>query len=257
MKMIYHESHGQGSPLVLLHGFCENGGVWDQLYPHFTHGYHVLIPDLPGFGKSALPFEKFSISDIADEVARWLTTQNVENAVVIGHSLGGYITLELANNHPDLLAGIGLFHSTAFADPEEKKLSRNKVIEFVNEHSAQVFADSFVPQLFYEHNRNRLSQEIDIAVQMASKTPLQTVISYTCAMRDRNDRTNVLKNWNKPLLFIAGDQDTSVPIEKSEEQIPIINNGTVRILKNTGHMGMFEAKGEAIGVIKSFLSSVW
>lgn len=255
--MLHYQSYGSGRPVIFIHGFCEDGAVWKDFYPSFAHDYHVMVPDLPGFGLSSPAPQGFTITDVAQHVAEWMKTLDVEGSVVIGHSLGGYVTLELAKSHPQLLSGIGLFHSTAFADSDEKKVTRDKVIEFVEKHGVGAFADSFAPQLFYEGNRSRMDREIAGVVTMARKSPLTTVVEYTRAMRDRNDRTDVLKNWDKPLLFIAGDRDNSVPIEKSEEQIPMINNGTVRILENTGHMGMFEAKDEAIKVIRGFLSKVW
>ena len=255
MSSIKYSAYGNGTPLVLLHGFCEDRTIWNGIYPAFTDDHSILIPDLPGFGQSAHPTIGFSIADIAEQVAEWLASLNVEPAIVIGHSLGGYITLELAKRSPHLLAGIGLFHSTAYADTEEKKDTRNKVIAFVESNGVKAFADSFAAQLFYVKNRARLGKEIENVRQTAGETILKTLIGYTKAMRDRSDRSDVLRNFSKPILFLAGDQDTSVPIDKSKEQIPLIQNGTTHILKDTGHMGMFEAKEEAILIIRHFLDS--
>ncbi|MEO0553034.1 MAG: alpha/beta hydrolase [Bacteroidota bacterium] len=252
--MLNTKKYGSGRPLIFVHGFCEDSSMWEGFCEPFIDQHEVFLVDLPGFGKSSLPSKDFTLEEIADQLAQWMKSLKINNAIVIGHSLGGYVILELAKNYPELIEGFGLFHSTAFVDTEEKRDTRNKVIEFVEENGVEVFADSFVPQLFYTKNRKRLATEIEQAVNTARQTPLETLVGYTKAMRDRNDRTDVLKSFDGPVLFIAGDQDTSVPLDKSEKQIPMIQKGVTGILQNTGHMGMFEAKGVSQQLIHEFLS---
>ncbi|MEM7109613.1 MAG: alpha/beta hydrolase [Bacteroidota bacterium] len=251
--MINSKRYGSGKPLIFIHGFCEDHTMWDNFYQPFTDSHEVILIDLPGFGDSALPKANFGIVGIANQLAEWMSAEKIGPASLVGHSLGGYVILELVNNHPDLVEAFGLFHSTAFADPPEKRATRNKVIEFVEKNGVEQFADSFVPQLFYSKNRKRLAAEIEQAVQTARRTPLESLVGYTQAMRDRVDRTDVLQFFERPILFIAGDQDTSVPLEKSKEQIPLIQTGTTAILKNTGHMGMFEATTESQTLLSNWL----
>ncbi|MEN1786360.1 MAG: alpha/beta hydrolase, partial [Bacteroidota bacterium] len=197
----------------------------------------------------------FSIADIANQLAEWMRSEKIGSAKIVGHSLGGYVILELVKNHFELVEAFVLFHSTAFADAPEKRATRNKVIEFVQKNGVEQFADSFVPQLFYIKNHKHLGAEIEEAVKTARQTPLKTLIDYTQAMRDRADCIGVLKSFNGPILFIAGDRDTSVPLEKSKEQIPMIQKGTTAILRDTGHMGMFESREESLEIIQRFLSN--
>lgn len=253
---IAYEDTGSGFPVVLIHGFCETGAIWKDFSPALSKKYRILIPDLPGFGKSPLPSDGFSIDDIARMLHEWLQQLNITKTVLIGHSLGGYVTLAFAKNYPELLSGFGLFHSTAFADDAEKKSSRNKVIDFVRERGVEVFATSFVPQLFYHKNRVRLEQEIEQVVKIAAETPEPTLIAYTKAMRDRDDRTDVLRSFNQPILFIAGEQDGSVPIEKTDEQILLPHKAIVHIYDQVAHMGMFEAREESLKAVKQYLAHV-
>lgn len=229
--------------------------MWDNFYKPFTDDYEVILVDLPGFGESGSPKANFSIADIANQLAEWMRSEKIGPAKIVGHSLGGYVILELVNNHSELVEGFGLFHSTAFADSPEKRDTRDKVIKFVEKNGVEQFADSFVPQLFYVKNQERLITEIEQAVQTARRTMPETLVGYTRAMRDRVDRIDVLKSFNRPILFIAGDRDTSVPIEKSKKQIPLIQKGTTAILKDTGHMGMFESRQESLEIIQRFLSN--
>lgn len=250
------EDTGTGFPVVLIHGFCETNSIWNGLSAELAKKYRVLTPDLPGFGKSKLPKEEFTIDDIGEILFNWLQELNISETVIIGHSLGGYVALSVAKNHPEILKGFGLFHSTAFADDPEKKSTRNKVIEFVKEKGVDVFATSFVPQLFALKNRKRLKAEIESVVKTAAETPQETLIAYTKAMRDRHDRTDVLKSFDQPILIIAGEQDTSVPIEKTDEQILLPHKAIVHVYDEVAHMGMFEAKEESLRALKQYLGHV-
>ena len=252
MKISFTEQ-GEGPSLVLIHGFCETSKLWDSFRSELADHFRVLTPDLPGFGNTALIPGQFSISDVSEAIYAWLTDLDIQKTTVIGHSLGGYVTLALAENHPEVLHGFGLFHSTAYADGQEKKLSRDKTIEFVKDKGVDVFARSFVPQLFYSKNRKWLKEEISRVVDTAAETELETLIAYTKAMRDRPDRTVVLRDFDNPILIMAGDKDTSVPVEAIYEQELLPKKGTVHIFSETGHMGMFENRERSILAIRNFM----
>lgn len=254
MSSIYSEVKGEGNPVILIHGFCETSAIWKPLINKLAFSHQVIAIDLPGFGHSPLPNTPFSIADIAEEVYLWMKEKNLSGSTIIGHSLGGYVSLALAEKYPESINGFGLLHSTAFADDEEKKHSRNKTIEFVRKRGVKVFADSFVSQLFYIKNRERLADAITKVTIDAGNTNEETLVSYMEAMRDRPDRTNVLKSFDKPILFIAGDQDTSVPFEKSQAQFEFMQQPHLTVLKEVGHMGMYEATSESFEAISKFLS---
>lgn len=245
---------GSGFPVVLIHGFCETSEIWNDFAAALSKNYRVLTPDLPGFGGSPLPSGDFSIDDIGEMVFQWLQEQGITKTVIIGHSLGGYVTLALTKKHPEIVRGFGLFHSTAFADSDEKRMSRDKTIEFVKGKGVEVFARSFVPQLFYIKNRKNLRAQVEQVVNTAAKTPEASLIGYTKAMRDRNDRTDVLKSFDRPILIIAGEKDTSVPVDSINEQELLPKKAIVHIFDNTGHMGMFEKKEQSLGAVQNFIA---
>ena len=124
---VHYEIIGEGLPLIFLHGFNENSAVWDLIIPALAKQYQCVVIDLPGFGKSPLP-ANLSIKYMANAVHRVIEEINIAKPIVIGHSMGGYVSLELAAHYPDLLSGVGLFHSTAIADTDEKKDNRLKTI---------------------------------------------------------------------------------------------------------------------------------
>ncbi len=247
---VFHQEKGKGAPLVLIHGFCETHEVWLDLAGRLAEKCRVLIPDLPGFGASKLPQTPFSLSDIASEMWHWLDGLGVQKPVLVGHSLGGYVALAMAEIRPDAPAGLGLFHSTATADSEEKKLNRTRVMDFVEKNGVDPFVDTFVPGLFHKKDPAAI-QRVDA---LARKTKKETLLAYTRAMRDRPDRQAVLRQAHQPVLIVAGEHDTLIPLKILENQSKLLQQGHLEVLKQTGHMGMFEAPAEALSVLYRFTS---
>jgi pimeloyl-ACP methyl ester carboxylesterase len=245
MRTLFCEKIGTGSPLVFLHGFCETHQIWDsfieELTPHFT----ILLFDLPGFGSSRPLNRQFTIDEVGREVIAELDHLKIDSCVVVGHSLGGYVALAMQSIRPTLFAGIVLFHSTVFADSEEKKLNRDKTIDFVEKYGVAPFVETFVPNLFYSNAHPAIS----LVFQMALSTPQQVLINYTMAMRDRPTCENLT---GYKALILAGNHDSVVPLTVSKKMASLPNKPALVCLPSSGHMGMFEDKPDALNAIAGF-----
>ncbi len=249
---IFYTDQGKGFPILLIHGFCETHEIWNTFSKELSKDFRVLTIDLPGFGKSELLNLSFSIADVASKVLKWLAELQIKSCISIGHSLGGYVTLAMAEQEPEMLKAFCLFHSTAYADTEERKHSRNKVIEFVSKHGVQPFIESFIPPLFFDQSNKRILP----LVRLASQTRFETVVAYVKAMRDRPDRTNVLQHFKGPVLFIAGERDSGISSESIRKQAELTVKGTVHVLPAVAHMGMFEEEGKTCQHVREFLKGV-
>jgi pimeloyl-ACP methyl ester carboxylesterase len=172
---------------------------------------------------------------------------------VIGHSLGGYVALALANRNYEIISGLGLFHSTSFSDTNEKKLNRERTINFILEYGSKPFIETFVPGLFFSENLPDQKESIQQLIETGLKVDESIIVDYTNAMKNRPDRSAVLYNLNKPRLFIAGDKDMAVPIKDSLTQIGHLEGENTVILEKTGHMGMYEQRKLTYTHIRDFL----
>lgn len=248
MSVLFSRQLGKGSPLVLLHGFCENHHIWDGFAEELAKDYQVIIFDLPGFGSSDLPSDNISIDEVGALITQELNHLHVANSILIGHSLGGYVALAMMALSPLLFTGVVLFHSTSYADSEEKKGNRNKTIAFVQNHGVDPFVETFVPGLF----RDKAHPSIPFVQKIALSTPIKTLIAYTKAMRDRPATSNKIVELNFPLLVLAGAYDTFVPLSDSTEISKLSRLGTLTVLKNAAHMAMLEDQEVAIQAIKEF-----
>ena len=121
---MHYQVKGNGPVVMLVHGFGETAAIWDRIIQHLT-GFSWIIPDLPGSGRSGL-IEDMSMEGMAESLLDILDNENLSDCIMIGHSMGGYITLAFAEKYESRLRGIGLFHSTAYADSEEKKETRRR-----------------------------------------------------------------------------------------------------------------------------------
>ena len=252
MSALFFSEEGSGPPIVFLHGFCETHEIWKDFVKPLSTRFRVILLDLPGFGKSEILMAPFTIDDVGDAVAKWLAENQVLKSILIGHSLGGYVALSVAEHHPHLLEGMGLFHSISFGDTPEKKENRNKVIEFVRKNGVQPFIDTFVPGLFFDKS----SPAIPHIHAIASQTKAETLIGYVSAMRDRPDRSSVLVKSKIHKLLMAGSEDTLVPIEASRKMAQMSQNSIFFELKNTAHMGFFEAEMECQVIIRRFAERI-
>jgi len=254
--MILHSTQkGTGTALVLLHGFCESSFIWDDFVMALSPVYQVITLDLPGFGKSApFPHETANLAEYAEDVHETLQSLGIQKCVMIGHSLGGYVALAYARKYADTLLGLGLFHSTAFADDEVKKNTRTKSIDFIQTHGAAVFVQNMFGNLFAASSKKKLQKEIASFIKKCAKTSPESIIKTQLAMRDRADSTAILAKLSVPVLFIVGKEDQSVPLEKSLAQCHIPKESIVHILEEVAHMGMIEAKYQTVKAVANFMA---
>lgn len=246
---------GSGITLVFIHGYCEDGSIWHHFEKSLSKNYEVVLIDLPGHGQSELSSNDFSVDDIADEVHDELVARDINHYFLIGHSLGGYVSLALADLYPKNVIGFGLLSSTTFADDEEKKKARDKVRDFISEHGVDKFIEPFVPNLIAQSNRKLLTKEIASLIAIGKNTSGEAIVAYAQAMKNRPDRTKLLASSLKPVFIIAGDRDMAVRKEASEQMIEMIQYGEGLLLEEVGHNGFIEAPIQCLDFIEGFLDS--
>lgn len=252
---IVYDDMGEGMPVLLLHGFAEDSWIWNEFAEKLKDHNRLIIPDLPGSGESEYT-PSLTIDSMADAMAALLDNEGIREAVVIGHSMGGYITLAMAAHHPDVIYAIGLFHSTAFADSDEKKNTRRKNIKFIQSHGTADFIKQSQPALFSEGFKARHEKVVNQLIERYKKFNKESLIAYYEAMIQRPDRTEVLKTIQKPVLLIIGKYDTAIAFDDSLKLCHLPALSYIHILENSGHMGMFEEPALSYEILYNFLESI-
>jgi pimeloyl-ACP methyl ester carboxylesterase len=228
--------------------------MWHEMAKILSLTHTVYAIDLPGFGEEPLLQEEISMESLATNIAEWMEKEQIDFPVVIGHSLGGYLTLALAELLGPRLKGIGLFHSTALPDDAEKKHTRNKVITFLQKNGIEPFLESFVRGLFAPAKAEQLEARIQWLIQEGKRSSTKALIAYTAAMRDRKDRLEVWKNFPGKKLLISGRLDNAVKVENSRVLAPFAE--VYLELEDAAHMGMFEEPEKCLEAIREFLDTL-
>jgi pimeloyl-ACP methyl ester carboxylesterase len=246
-------SFGRGkTPLVLLHGFCENQAVWRTILPKMTNKRVILI-DLPGFGESDMLPKGAQMTDFADILQQVFQQLNVEKVVLVGHSMGGYVALAFAEKFPKMLVGLGLFHSHPFEDSPERKGFRQKAIEFIRQNGLELYCRQLFPALFAPGFSEKNPEPLQTLTQIARKFDPEGVIRAIEAMINRTDLKAVLKKISCPVLFVVGEKDGLLPTDQLLAQTHLAKRADIHFLKNIGHMGMFEATNETARIFLNFI----
>jgi pimeloyl-ACP methyl ester carboxylesterase len=251
-KTIHYRVTGTGKPVMLVHGFGEDGSVWDNQVEFLQQDFKVIVPDLPGSGRSEMVVD-MSMEGLADVVHAIMEEENTGPCPVIGHSMGGYITLALVESYWNHVNAFGLFHSSAFADTEEKKQTRKKGIEFIKQNGAFEFLKTSTPNLFSPDSKEQIPDSIATFIESLKDLTPQALIAYYNAMMDRPDRTSILKNTKNAVLFIAGEHDNAITINYVLKQCHLPEKSYFHVLKKSGHMGMMEETQNANRILEEFL----
>ena len=233
--------------VVLLHGFGADSSTWNDYAAVLEKEYTVILPEYATLSHLR------TIEDYADFVHEQLVEKGVEKCAMIGHSMGGYIALAFAEKYPQMLSGFGLFHSTSFADSEEKKEARNKIIESIKKNGSEVFTRASTPTLYAEEFVKLHPFIIAKHIEYASQFPPEALIAGMGAIRDRPDRRAVLKALRVPVMFIIGEKDKSVSPADSKSQIMMPKFFSSSILDNVAHMGMVEESEHCLAFLERFL----
>lgn len=250
---IAYTDQGKGTAIVLLHGFLENQSMWNAFVPEFSKKNRVITIDLLGHGQTECLGYVHSMEDQADMVHSVLHELKIRKAVLVGHSMGGYVALAFAELYPDAMKGLVLLNSTSRADSDERKINRDRAIVAVKQNYS-AFVRMSIANLFSEDNRERLSGEIEKVKLEALKTPLQGIVAALEGMKIRKDREVILHFAPYPIQLILGKKDGVLIYNDNLDQI----EGTKAQLTSfeDGHMSHIENQNELMKVLLNFFKKI-
>lgn len=242
---------GEGTAIVLLHGFLENKKMWTDYASFFSQKHRVITIDLLGHGETDSLGYVHEMEDNANVVNAVLENLKIEKAIILGHSMGGYVALAFAELYPEKVEKVVLQNSTSKEDSKEKKTNRTRAIKAVKQNYIN-FVSLAIANLFSENNRNRLAEEIEKAKIEALKTPLQGIVASLEGMKIRKDREGLLRKNQFPVLLVLGKKD---PVLNYEENLSQIEGTNVQLVSfEDGHMSHIENKEELKSVLVDFFN---
>lgn len=238
---------GKGNPIIFIHGFLENSTMWDDITPALENCSSILI-DLPGHGKSQELKKKLSISEIAHLIFCIIEKEDVSPKAIVGHSLGGYVGLELIKL-VDKSVKVILLNSHPWEDSEIKKQERQKVAEVVLKNHS-LFIRSAIPNLF--QNAVEHQDAVKALIESAEKMNPKSIAYTSLAMANRNDNSETLINSNS--IVIQGEYDKLIPSAKMQKFCKE-NKVELKIIEKVDHMAHITATLKVKNILRSFLKS--
>jgi len=248
---IHYTDTGKGRVVVLLHGFLGSHEVWTEFTKKLSKKFRVITIDLPGHGETPSIGYYHSTELLAQSVKAVLDKAGVRRYVIAGHSMGGYVALAFAELYSENVSGLCLFNSTSYADSEEKKREREKVIRLVKKEHKHYVAE-VVTSLFAPENISKITNEVEKVKRIAVSVSKQSIINSLEGMKERKSRDMILKFAEFPVLFIIGKKDSVINFETMYPQMGLCKYPSVLMLENSGHMGFYEAPKETLKELSLF-----
>ena len=248
-KITYTDS-GKGAVVVLLHGFLENKHMWNEIIPEISKNKRVLAIDLLGHGHTECLGYIHPMELMADAVAAVLKTLRIRKITLIGHSMGGYVSLALAEKNRKMIRGLCLLNATAASDDTSRKKLRERANKMAQINLSNIVRMSFI-NLFSEKSKKIFNPEIQLALSEALQTSLQGYSASQEGMRIRPNRLSVLKNNHFKKLFILGKKDPVLPVNKGIKEAEETQSETV--ILSGGHMSHIENSDKLIKVLNTFI----
>lgn len=247
---IYYSDQGKGKVVVLLHGFLETSSMWSDLVGEIETHHRIISIDLLGHGRTGCLGYIHTMEMMADAVVFVLDHLDIKTSVFIGHSMGGYVALALADAFPEKIHGLCLLNSTPFADSTERQINRDRAIKVVKKNHRNFIRMSIV-NLFSPDNRAQFVGEIETIMLEAMEMPVQGIVAALEGMKIRKDRSDILNELEACKMIVLGCKDPVLEFDSLSEQLEELELEVVELLG--GHMSHIEDKYELTYIIKRFI----
>ena len=247
---IFYTAMGKGPAVILLHGFLENSTMWNDIGSELSKRYRVISVDLLGHGHSECLGYMHSMEAMAAVVSALIRKLKIRKYRIVGHSMGGYVALNLAQSETEKIKGLCLMNSTSKADSYERKKLRVRAIKMAQENYKTLIQLSFT-NLFSEASRIVYENELKAALKKALKTPVQGYIAAQEGMKQRLDCQAFLTAAPFQKLFIIGEKDTVLEYQDLKKEAQQTQSDSAVL--DQGHMSHIENKTEVIAVLTRFL----
>ena len=249
------EQRGSGPPLLLVHGFPLDHGMWRNQLDELAGTCRVIAPDLRGFGLSEVTRGTVSMPRFADDLSELLDALDVDEPVTLcGLSMGGYIAWEFWRRHASRLDRLILCDTRAMADTPEAAGSRIETATRVLAEGPGLVAESMIPKLFCERTVRERPEIVQQVKQMMAGTAADGVAAALRGMAERDDFQEQLPDIDLPALVICGRYDAISPVGEMREMAARLPRATFVEIEDAGHMAPLENPLDVNRAIRQFLS---
>jgi len=234
---LHYTIKGIGNPIVLLHGFLESSNIWNFFIPSLSEKRQVICIDLPGHGKSGNLEEVHTMELMAGAVHHVLTHLEIEKATLVGHSMGGYVSLAFSEKFPIMTSGLALINSSPDEDSEERKATRDRAASLVKRNKT-AFVNMAISNLLSQENSLKFRSEIEELKKEALTFSTEGIVAALKGMKIRTNKLEVLKSLESQKFIVAGKDDPIMDYNRIENVAKTCNCKLISL--NDGHLSYIE-----------------
>ena len=245
---------GAGHTILFVHGFPLDHTMWAGQLNGLGDDADLIAVDLPGYGGSQQPETQTSMARFADLIATFLDSINVDQAIVCGLSMGGYIGLEFADRHADRVGGLILSNTRATADDEVTARGRHVAAAQVMTDGAGPVADAMQVKLFAESTSTDRPELIEQTVATIRATHPQTIAWGQLAMANRAEYSNQISKFEMPVLVVAGQHDVITPADDMRRMAKQIAGAKFVEIASAGHLAPTEQPEAFNAAVRKWIS---
>ncbi len=250
------DQKGEGLALLFIHGYPLNRTMWRHQLGAFP-GWRTIAPDLRGMGESDAPDLGYSMATYADDLISLLDSLGVNEAVICGLSMGGYIAMEILRQYRQRVRGLVLMDTRMEADSSEGRKARDTAAQAARDKGAAAIADAMLPKLFASAEPEKVGPAWNEVRQMILTTPVPGIVGALSAMRDRPDSTGLLPTLEEiPALVVVGEDDRITPYASARAMAELLPMGRLEVIGGAGHLPPLERPDEVTRALADFLGSV-
>lgn len=230
---INYIQYGEGSDILLLHGWGQNIEMMKFLGDNFADNHRITILDFPGFGESDEPLSPWTIKDYSLLIEKLVRELDIKKPVVMGHSFGGRVAIYYSSNNP--IEKLVLFGSPCIRKDKELPLSV-KILKGIKKLPGMDKLGEYMKQ--YIGSRD---------YKAASPIMRQTLVNVV-----NEDLTPYAMQIEEPTLLIWGQDDTEAPVSDAKELEQIMNDAALIVLPGT-HYAYLENLNQVVNILNSFI----
>ncbi|PHS03254.1 MAG: alpha/beta hydrolase [Blastopirellula sp.] len=232
---------GEGTPLLLVHGFPLDHTMWAAQMEFFAQTHLVITPDLRGFGKSADSSEIVTMRQFADDLAAMLDTLSIHEPIALcGLSMGGYIGLQFARHYQDRLDRLILLDTRSAADDELIAGARRQMANTVLADGMSSVPGAMIPKLLSPATRHNCPEVVETLTEMILRQFPAAVAAAQRGMAERPSSDDLLSQIDLPTLVLCGQHDSITPVAEMLSMAERIPHAEFAVIENAGHMTPME-----------------
>jgi len=254
LTQYYDDKGPQNSiPIIFIHGFPFDSTIWQSQVNVIPDRFRSITYDVRGHGQSEVGSTPYSLEFFVDDLFALIKKLELDQPILCGLSMGGYIALRAFERWPALFRALILCDTRSEGDSNQAKINRANAIKTIREFGNGKYAEDSVKNLFWEGNANNRIAEINNTRQMIEKTSSETLCATLMALAARTDTTEVLADIKVPVLIMVGEYDKITPPIAAESLYEAIQDSELVVIKNAGHLSNLENPGEFNEALVEFL----